>query len=272
MQKYSVFFSWFFFFAATIVMNEKHNNRSSNSFRARHPSSVYFLFVPFSSRFWQTQYEILMGKDGLVKEKNECRLLKCEKEVKELLLLFIFCANSSICNYTSSSWHRESGHCIRFSTLLRSMNPIELQHSDTYDRMDVMFLSFFLSWFSTMNESQWRLNSCQTGSFINKIDIFKYSFWMYFFHGQFALQKISYHFSAFVLSFNINSITFNSLNIWKLLLFQLWMNYCNQLLRKWHQIDSVSTFSHNKKTDGRLRYREKNDGILLWHVKLVCCV
>lgn len=204
-----------------IVMNEKHNNRSGNSFRAHHRSSKNF--HPFHlTRFANAIWNIDKRKMGLWNEEKKTSLSNGERGESNYYHSYMFFVQ--IHQYAIiHSWHREfTVFCVRLSTLFflsfffDQWNWIATQRH--LRQHELMFLSFHSSFiFCTMNELQWRLNGCTTDSlFINKIGFSRipkhltHSFFLRPYWLVFALQKPSCHFfgtfSNFVRSFNFNSI------------------------------------------------------------------
>lgn len=127
-----------------IVMNEKHNNRSGNSFRAHHRSSKIFI-----RSIWQDlqmQYEIL------IKERWACEMKKKNQPFNGERGESNYCHSNFFCKFINMQLYivdiESSVFCVRLSTFVFSpffsINEIELQHSDTYDSMNWCFLVFIL--------------------------------------------------------------------------------------------------------------------------------
>lgn len=157
-----------------IVMNEKHNNRSGNSFRAHHRSSKKI--HPFHlTRFANAIWNIDKRKMGLWNEEKKTSLSNGERGESNYYHSYMFFVQ--IHQYAIiHSWHREfTVFCVRLSTLFflsfffDQWNWIATQRH--LRQHELMFLSFHSSFiFCIMNELQWRLNGCTIDSlFINKI-------------------------------------------------------------------------------------------------------
>lgn len=154
-----------------IVMNEKHNNRSGNSFRAHHRSSK--IFIRFIWQDLQMQYEILIKERWACEMKKKKPAFQWWKRWKQLLSFAFFV---QIHQYAIiHSWHREfSLLCPAFNICFFSFFLDQWKWIATQRHLrqhELMFLSFHSSFiFCTMNELQWRLNGCTTDSlFITKI-------------------------------------------------------------------------------------------------------